>query len=251
MDGKLSIVGVPLGNREDITLRALKTLFSSDLILCEDTRMTHRLLNLYEGSLLEHLGIEVLPEKENKPARVKDLPRLERFDEMVENQKTAKVVEWLKEGMNISLVSDAGMPLVSDPGFPLIKACYEAGIGVEVVPGPTALTSALALAGLPSETVLFLGFLPKKAGKRQKIWEWVKQAAGEKQVTVVIYESPFRVRQLITEAGEVFGPEVQVAAVSELTKMHEKVVQGAAGEVLASLPEVVKGEWVVLIEAGR
>jgi len=238
MKGKFYIVGTPIGNREDITLRALKTLYSMDVVLCEDTRATGKLLGLYEKELLDVLEIGG------------DIPRLERFDDKVEKRRVVEVLEWLGRGKSVALVSNAGMPLVSDPGFLLVCECWEQGIVVEVIPGPSALTAAMSVAGVPVDKVMFLGFLPKRPGKRSKVWrDLIKLRENEIVIpTVVIYESPFRLKKTVEEiVGELNNPEVVL--VGELTKMHEQVIRGRASEVLKELDEKAKGEWVIKISS--
>lgn len=234
--GTLYIVGTPIGNREDISLRALRILNSVDIILCEDTRMTDKLLRLYPEDLLKSLGIS----SEHK--------HLVRFDESAEKQKTPEVIRWLEEGKNIALVSDAGMPLISDPGFVLVRECQERGVDIEVVPGPTAMAAAVAIAGMPVHQLLFLGFLPKKGGKRNKVWEGLRQIKKDENLspTAIFYESPFRIQKLVEEIGKELEA-VEVAAVGEITKLHEKVFRGTPHEVAEKLKTSSKGEWVVLV----
>jgi 16S rRNA (cytidine1402-2'-O)-methyltransferase len=239
MAGKLYVIGTPIGNREDITLRAMRTLFSVEVLLCEDTRKTSKLLTMiYDLRLTIH----------ESSVNTMKKPRLERFDENVERVKSRQVIAWLKEGKQIGLVTDAGMPGISDPGAYLVRQCYEKEISVEVIPGPSALTTAISLSGIPAESVLFLGFLPKKKGKRELLYEELRTKLDGIKVKpmIVMYESPHRVLQTLEELRvELADPEV--AAMSELTKMHEKVLRGRASEVSECLPETLKGEWVVVV----
>jgi len=233
MTGKLWIVGTPIGNREDITLRALKTLFRVDGILCEDTRVTGRLLTLYPDSLLAELGIE----RRKVP--------LFRFNEESEHKAIPTVMRRLQEGEELALVSDAGMPLVSDPGFLLVQKCRNEGVPIEVVPGASALTTAMASAGLPTYQVLFLGFLPKKVSKREQIWAEIDEDRKGIKPTVVIYESPYRLRKTLEEIGTKW-PEAHVVAMGEMTKKFEKVIHGWGADMTELIPETIKGEWVIL-----
>lgn len=238
MSGTLYIVGTPIGNREDITLRALKVLYSVSVILTEDTRITDRLFSMYDEELLGALGLADSQQK----------PRLVRFGEHTERKRVPQVVEWLEQGYDVALVSESGMPLVSDPGFVLVREIIAKGLKIEVVPGPSALTSAMVVSGLPVDQVLFLGFLPKKTGKRKKIWEKLNylREDGALHPTVMIYESPFRLKKTLEEILLEVG-DVEVALVAELTKKYEKVLRGKASEVIGDLPEKVKGEWVILL----
>jgi 16S rRNA (cytidine1402-2'-O)-methyltransferase len=236
MAGKLYVIGTPIGNREDITLRAMRTLFSVEVLLCEDTRKTNKLL-----TMLQEFGAKYEVRSAIKA------PRLERFDENVERVKSRQVIAWLKEGKQIGLVTDAGMPGISDPGAYLVRLCYEKDIAVEVVPGPSALTTAISLSGIPADSVLFLGFLPKKDSSRLRVLESVRGAKYEvRNQMLIVYESPYRVKQTLEELRvELADPEV--AVMSELTKLHEKVLRGKASEVSERLPETLKGEWVVVV----
>ena len=228
--GTLYVVGTPLGNRDDITLRALKTLANAEVIMCEDTRVTSRLLGLYDDALWQALG--------GKPKKA----HLARLDEAYESRMIAKVIDWLETGTSVSMVTDAGMPTISDPGWRVVDAVREAGFLVEVIPGPTALTTALATVGMDTSKVWFVGFLPKKPGKRASLLEEARRQldAGISSV-VVFYESPNRLRSVL---GELTGP---VAVCGELTKTHERVIRGTVAEVLEKLPLEIKGEWVVVL----
>ncbi|MCI0619601.1 16S rRNA (cytidine(1402)-2'-O)-methyltransferase [Candidatus Wolfebacteria bacterium] len=220
---KLYVVATPIGNLEDITLRALRTLKEADVILAEDTRVTRKLLAHYDI----HTPVE-------------------RFDAKVENQKVRKVSQLLEEGKSIALVSDAGTPTISDPGSKLVAAVHTAGYEVVATPGPSALTAALSISGLPSSEFLFLGFLPHKKGRKKLFQEIV-----ESERTVVFYESPHRIMKtllLLDNSRELSSKYVVVAR--ELTKMYEEVISGTAQEVLAHFqnnPEKVKGEFVIMV----
>ena len=218
MKGTLSIVATPIGNLEDITLRALRTLREADAILCEDTRVTSKLLAKYEIS---------------KP--------LIRCDEKMEAKAATQAIEMLGEGQHLAPVSDAGTPGISDPGARLV-ACVRPeapDTTIEVNPGPSALTAALSIAGLESGEFLFLGFLPHKKGRQTAM-----KAILASKVPVVLYESPHRVEKLLQALGD---REVSVGR--ELTKLHEEFITGRGVDNFLSLKErgAVRGEFVVIV----
>jgi 16S rRNA (cytidine1402-2'-O)-methyltransferase len=229
--GKLSIVATPIGNLEDITLRAIRVLKEADAIFCEDTRVTAKLLQRYEIS---------------KP--------LVRCDAEMEETAAKKAIEMLEEGKKIALVSDAGTPGISDPGARLVRAVrdhanygHPMSIVIEAIPGPSALTAALSIAGLESGEFTFLGFLPHKKGRQTAL----KSIAASK-IPIVLYESPHRILKLLREL-ETFAPEKKVMVAKELTKMHEEILEGAPGEVAKRLETEGKdrGEFVVIIKGLR
>ncbi|HYK62707.1 MAG TPA: 16S rRNA (cytidine(1402)-2'-O)-methyltransferase [Bryobacteraceae bacterium] len=217
----LYLVSTPIGNLEDITLRALRVLREADLIACEDTRQTRK--------LLDHFGIAkptVSYHEHNEAARAREL------------------AEKLAAGANIALVSDAGTPLVSDPGYRLVRAAIEAGVPVVPIPGASAALSALAGSGLATDSFRFCGFLPAKQGQRRKALESLR---GE-TCTLIFYEAPHRVMESLTDIEAVFG-ERSVVVARELTKMHEEFLRGTAAAVRAQLSGrvAVKGEITILI----
>jgi 16S rRNA (cytidine1402-2'-O)-methyltransferase len=214
----LVVVPTPIGNLEDITLRALRTLREANLVACEDTRRT--------GRLLAHYDIK------------KDLVAYHEHNE----ERLAPELAERARSEEVALVSDAGTPLVSDPGYRLIRACIEAGVEVEVLPGPSALITALVASGLPADTVVFLGFLPRKGRERK---EFLARVPKER-ATFVLFESPQR---LVKTLGEVPGG-TPVAVCRELTKLHEEVFRGTAREAAGRFSEGVKGE-IVLVIRGR
>lgn len=221
--GLLSVVGTPIGNLGDMAPRALEALRGADAVLCEDTRVTGRLMSAFD--------IHV---------------RLERCDEHVIAARVSELVDRLCAGEHLAFVSDAGMPAVSDPGQCLVDAALTAGVRVEVVPGPSAVTCALVASGLSSDHFFFEGFLPRKKGEQRARLELLATIPG----TIVVYESPKRVAATLAVLAEVM-PDRQVALVRELTKLHEEVVRGAAAEVAAAVAarESVRGECVVVIGA--
>jgi len=218
--GTLYLVATPIGNLEDITLRALRTLKECDLIAAEDTRHT--------GQLLKHFEI-------SKP--------LVSYFQFNEARRSEEIIERLRRGEKVALVTDAGSPGISDPGERVVKAAISAGLRVEPVPGPSALVAALTASGLPSGEFHFLGFLPHKPGQRRKQLEALAAVSG----TLVLYESPFRMEKLLTEIAEVF-PQRQVVVARELTKKFEEFLRGTAAELLEKIRgRTMKGEFVVLI----
>ncbi len=223
MSGTLYLVATPIGNLEDITYRAVRILGEVDLIACEDTRQTRK--------LLDHYGI-------NKP--------LVSYHEHNEAARSAELIAKLEAGENVALVSDAGMPLVSDPGYRVVSAAIGAGIQVVPLPGPSALVAAVAASGLSTGTFLFGGFLPAKSGQRVRALE----ALRDERATLIFYEAPHRIVEALGDVAQVLGnPPVCVAR--ELTKIHEEFVRGTASEVganLAARPSI-KGEITLI--AGR
>ncbi len=221
MSGLLYVVATPIGNLEDITYRAVRVLGEAALIACEDTRQTRK--------LLDHYGIQ-------KPVTS--------YHEHNEAERSAELVERMAAGTVIALVSDAGMPLVSDPGYRLVRAAIDAGIPVQPIPGPSALLTALAASGLPTDTFHFGGFLPAKTGQRARLLE----SLAEEHATLIFYEAPHRILESLAAIHEVLGPRPAVVA-RELTKIHEEFLRGTAAEIRDRLAarDVVKGEFTVLI----
>ena len=220
---KLYIVPTPIGNLDDITLRAVNVLRDVDFILAEDTRTT--------SFLLKHLGIE------------KKLYSHHKFNE----HATVKMVaESIAAGRNAALVSDAGTPGISDPGFLLVRTCVEAGIEVETLPGATALIPALVQSGFPCDRFCFEGFLPQKKGRMKQL-----QALAGEERTMIFYESPYRVVRALEEFAAVFGSERRVSVSRELTKKFEQTVRGTLAEVAGHFRlHAPKGEFVIIV-AGK
>ncbi len=220
----LFVVPTPIGNRSDITLRALETLKNVDAILAEDTRTS--------GLLLKHYEI-------NKP--------LQSFHIFNEHKVQEKLVARMKQGEIFALVSDAGTPGISDPGFLLIRECLKAGMVIECLPGPTALIPALVNSGFPSDRFVFEGFLPHKKGKQTLL----KKLANEDR-TIIVYESPHRLVKTLEQMKEFFGSERPVSVSRELTKMFEETFTGPLEEVLMHFQQKeVKGEIVIVIDGKR
>ncbi len=222
MRGTLYLVGTPIGNLEDITFRAIRTLKEVQLIACEDTRQTQKLLN--------HYGIET---------------HTTSYHEHNELTRSAELVMQLEQGKNIALVSDAGMPAISDPGFRLVTLAIRHHIPVVPIPGPSAFLSALVASGLPTDAFRYLGFLPSKEGQRAKVLEQVRNSTR----TIIFYEAPHRLVASVEEIVQILGPERPVVVAREVTKLHEEFIRGTAAEVLAQLKqrEEVRGEITLLI----
>lgn len=218
---KLYIVPTPIGNLDDITLRAIKTLSSVDVILAEDTRTT--------AFLLKHLGIE------------KRMWSHHKFNEHAAVEEIAKVID---AGENIALVSDAGTPGISDPGFLLVRTCIEHGIEVESLPGATAFVPALINSGFPCDRFCFEGFLPQKKGRSKRL----SQIQDEER-TMIFYESPYRLVKTLSQFAEIFGPERKASVSRELTKKFEENRRGTLAELITHFSEKEpKGEIVIIVE---
>ncbi|MCR4264287.1 MAG: 16S rRNA (cytidine(1402)-2'-O)-methyltransferase [Candidatus Roizmanbacteria bacterium] len=233
--GTLYIVATPIGNREDVTIRALKILFSVPVIACEDTRRTGLLLSGYRT---EEPYLSITRSFDSNPK-----PKLISFYDEVEEQKIPEIIELLQSGNDVALVSDAGTPLISDPGFKLVRECYRQNISVSPIPGPSSITAALSASGLPTDRFLFIGYLPKKKGKREKLISQIKELKDSELVkTIVVLETPHHINQTLGELDAAF-PELTVCIANELTKMFEKII-------ISSLPYPIKnpqGEYVVII----
>ncbi len=221
MSGQLYLVATPIGNLEDITYRAVRVLREADLIACEDTRQTRKLLDHYDI---------------RKPTIS--------YHEHNEAERTEELVSRMLAGTTLALVSDAGMPLVSDPGYRLVRAAIGASVSVYAVPGPSAALTALAASGLPTDSFHFGGFLPVKPGQRAKALE----SLAEEQATLIFYEAPHRILEALEAVEAALGPRPVVVA-RELTKLHEEYLRGTAAEIRERLAarDSVKGEMTLLI----
>ncbi|HHG75438.1 MAG TPA: 16S rRNA (cytidine(1402)-2'-O)-methyltransferase [Persephonella sp.] len=220
--GVLYVVATPIGNLKDITLRAIETLKSVNIIACEDTRVTKKLLNHYGIH-----GKKLIP-----------------YHEHIEEEASEKVISLLKGGKDIALVSDAGTPCISDPGYRVVKKAWENGIKVVPVPGAFAGAAALSASGLPSDKFLFVGFLPNKPKKKEKLLEeYIKTG-----ITFILYESPKRIKKTVQLIGNI-SPDSEVVVAKEITKIHERFFRGKAEDILNILDEetLLKGEFVVVV----
>lgn len=217
--GTLYLVATPIGNLDDITIRAVKTLESADLILAEDTRVTKKLLSLL-----------------NIPTPLRS------FHDFNKEKVTPSIIEQLKDGKNYALVSDAGTPGIADPGFYLVRQAIREGIPVVPIPGPSSLLTALVCSGLPTDRFIFENFLPSKPGRRRSVLEGYR---NEKR-TVVFFESPYRIEKVLKDMDGVFG-DIAVVIGRELTKFHEEFIRGTPASILEHFTQKPpKGEIVVI-----
>lgn len=219
----LYVVPTPVGNLEDITFRAIKVLQSVDLILAEDTRTS--------SVLLKHYDIHTPLKSHHK------------FNE---HETSEQVVNRIKAGMNVALISDAGTPAISDPGFLLVRTCVENGVEVQCLPGATAFVPALVDSGLPNDRFYFEGFLPQKKGRQTRM-----KALAELTHTMIIYESPFRLQKTIEQLAEYLGSERQATVTREISKVHEETVRGTLAELAAHFKTTPPKGEIVLIVAGK
>jgi len=217
----LYVVATPIGNLEDITLRALRILKEVDLIACEDTRQTQKLLN--------HYGI-------SKPTTS--------YHEHNELTRSRELVMQLEEGRSIALVSDAGMPNISDPGYRLVSLAIRHHIPVVPIPGASAFVAALAASGLPTDSFHFAGFLPVKSGQRRQLLEQLRNS----EHTEIFYEAPHRLQEALSDVAEILGPDRYIVIAREVTKLHEEFIRGSAGELAHKMKErEIRGEITLLI----
>lgn len=217
------IVPTPVGNMEDMTLRAIRVLKEADMILAEDTRTS--------GILLKHFGIK---------------NRLMSHHKYNEHGTAATVVDWLKAGQTIALISDAGTPGISDPGFFLAREAAQAGVTVQTLPGATACVPALVSSGLPCDRFCFEGFLPQKKGRNTRLRE-----LEEETRTMVFYESPYRLLKTLTQFAKVFGAERQVSVAREISKIHEEHVRGTIQEAIEHFTQTTPRGEIVIVLAGN
>lgn len=219
---KLYLIPTPIGNLKDITFRAIEVLKAVDLILAEDTRTSSKLLNHYD---------------------IKQ--QLIAFHQHNEHKNLDKVIDRLKSGTTIALISDAGTPAISDPGFLLVRACVENDIEVECLPGATAFVPALVNSGFPCDKFVFEGFLPHKKGRQTRL-----KFLQEETRTIVFYESPHRLLKTLTQFNEFFGEGRRISVSRELTKIHEETIRGTANELIQYFTEnTLKGEIVIVVDS--
>ncbi|MCR4324391.1 MAG: 16S rRNA (cytidine(1402)-2'-O)-methyltransferase [Candidatus Curtissbacteria bacterium] len=220
----LYVVSTPIGNLKDITLRALEVLKSVDIIFCEDTRVG--------GKLLSHYDID---------------KKLVSVNDFNEERKVADVLNELKEGRDVALISDAGTPLISDPGYKIVREAIKEGFIVEALPGPSSPIIALTVSGLAPDKFLFVGYLPKKEGKKKELLEKLKKTKEDLKLTIIAFESPFRLLKTLDAIEEVFG-NIEMVVARELTKMHEELVRAKISDIKTHFEKKrPKGELVVLI----
>lgn len=216
----LYLVPTPIGNLEDITLRAIRILREADILLAEDTRTSRVLLN--------HLGID---------------KRLLAHHQHNEHQSTPEIIRLMKSGQTVALVSDAGTPGISDPGFLLVREALKEGLEVECLPGPTAFVPALVMSGLPCDRFYFEGFLPQKKGRQTRL-----KVLAEMDATIILYESPHRILKTLEQLAEFLGGERRASVSRELTKMHEETLRGTLTELAAHFKNTEpRGEMVVVV----
>lgn len=219
--GRLALVATPIGNLGDMTYRAVRILKESDIIACEDTRRASKLCNHYE------IKAKLTP-----------------YHAHNEHRRTAAILERVKEGKKVAVLSDAGTPVISDPGFLIVRSALEEGIEPLIIPGVSALTFGIAAAGLPADRFAFHGFPPVKSGKRKTFFEQLRDS----DTSVVLFESPHRVSKLLGNVSDIIGPETPLALIREATKIHEECIRGTAENLYFRFKETKwKGEFVVVI----
>lgn len=231
--GTLYLVPTPIGNLADITLRALRTLFTVDVIACEDTRRT--------GSLLEKLLTEFSPNPEEKSK-----PHLLSYYDQIEQQRIPEIVSLLKSGQNVALVSDAGTPAVSDPGFKLVRECIKEGLKITALPGASSVLTALTISGLPTDKFLFVGYPPHKPGHRIDFFQKINTSLESVTSTVILFEAPHKVLRTLADMQSVYG-DIQIVLCRELTKIYEEVRRESISQALTHFKKKPpKGEFVLL-----
>lgn len=239
--GTLYIVATPIGNMEDITIRAVKTLFTVDAIACEDTRNTGQLLANLESKM------------KNQELNIKDLnpkkPQLISYYDEIEFKRVPEIIELLQNDKNVALVSDSGTPLISDPGFKLVQECIRKKIKVISIPGPSSVITALTSSGLPPNNFLFLGYLPPKESARKKILsELLSNSKNSKQFhpTIIFFETAHRLNESLKDLKKIFG-DIEIVICRELTKIHEEIWRGKASYANIDFNQV-KGELIILFK---
>lgn len=221
---KLYIVPTPIGNLEDITLRSINVLIDSDLVLCEDTRRSKILMSHYKINT-----------------------QLKSFHKFNEHKEVDSIVEQIKEGKKISLISDAGTPGISDPGFLIVRTCIESEIEIECLPGATAFVPALINSGIPSDKFVFEGFLPVKKGRKTRL-----ETLSNEERTMIFYESPHKILKTLNDFKLNFGSERKISISRELTKVYEENIRGTVEEVISFFGDKkIKGEIVIVVEGNK
>lgn len=226
--GTLSLVSTPIGNLEDITIRAIKTLFSSDIILCEDTRRSGLLMH----ELIDRYGeaFDMTPDAS---------PKLMPYYDEIEEKSLPSVIAWLEEGLDLALISDAGTPLISDPGFRLVRECVKRGFPVQSIPGPSAVLAALTSSGLPSDKFIFFGYPPEKEAARRELLRNIPP-----KNTAIFYCAPHKLTRTLEDLKVALG-DIDIVIARELTKVHEEIWRGKISQALAFFPNP-QGEIVIL-----
>ena len=229
-------MATPIGNLQDITLRAIKVLFEADVIACEDTRRT--------GVLMDTMSAPYHSLRNGNSTAHR--PQLLSYYEQNELRRIPEILSLLQKGQTVALISDAGTPAISDPGFKLIRECIRSGIKIEAIPGPTALLTSLIVSGLPTDKFLYLGYPPLKLGHRMNFFKNVKGSLEYLKTTVIFYEAPHKLLRTLENLQEVFG-DIPLVVCRELTKVHEEVRRERISESIEHFQKVnPKGEFVVL-----
>jgi len=231
--GILYIVATPIGNMQDITVRAAKLLLQSKTIACEDTRRAGLFLSSLRKEYLEH------PEHAEKPNLIS-------FYEQNEEQKIPQLISLLKDGHDVAVISDAGTPSISDPGFTIVREAIKQGIRVEGLPGASSVTLALGVSGLPTDKFTFIGYLPHKEGNARKLLEQIKESQEKVKTTVIFFEAPHKLVKTLTLVREVLG-DIDLVICRELTKVHEEIIREKISQILKKYEtQEPKGEFVLL-----
>ena len=236
MNGKLYVIGTPIGNLGDVTLRQIEILGRVEVLFCEDSRVSSKLIN-------DLLAKKLIDKK----------PRYVPYNEFNEDRIFTQIVQMVSDGKEVGLVSDAGMPAISDPGYPAIRACLDAKLPVQIIPGPTALTTALPWSGIGGEVALYLGFLPKTSGKAIKMLEAGKEMMDRVSSTrVVLYVSPHRLLKDLAHIKSIMGADIHCVLLRELTKQFEERIEGTVEELLERYTiKPIKGELVLVLGGSR
>lgn len=238
--GNLFVVATPIGNLEDITIRAIKTLFTVDYIACEDTRVTSLLLSQLAERYTSLIYSNVVK------------PKLISYYDEIEFKRVPEIIDLLEQDKNVALVSDSGTPLISDPGFKLVRECIKRSIKVISISGPSSVIAALISSGLPPDKFLFLGYLPSTQNKRKKLLSHLQQryasrhssVVGEFHPTIIFFESPHRLKESLEDLKEIFG-DIEIVICRELTKVYEEVWRGKISKTTNNI-DLLKGENVLL-----
>lgn len=233
--GTLYIVATPIGNLQDITLRAIEVLQKAELVACEDTRRT--------GLLLKFIN-------EKFPSTTQKRPTMLSYYEDNEFKRMPQLLNALINGMDVVLVSDAGTPTISDPGFKLVRECVSSDIPVVSIPGPSSVISALVVSGLPTDKFLFFGYPPKKPGNRAKMYESLSSIVKTAKITIILFEAPHKIIKTLSELKGSLG-DIDIVITRELTKVHEEIIRGSISSILAKYETVEpRGEFVILFNRG-